>query len=664
MPLLAFNWWDCAFEVEKKVTAKDNETITKQYVSCKIPKVSADGQSTPCAFTSRDKNATNQKYHLQSEHGIKSADDPKIVTFLKEAEAKSRTKDIRDAFTHAPNTTKSLAACLARATACTGVCHGFWAQREVQELLEAIRKNPQLKVSTDRRTVCEEIIQQADSELEVALEQRRGTNATITIDSGTVVHRYFFVCLHCVGFQPILVHGVPDRDIGDDARLTAENITASLQELLTKLSTYRIQIVATCGDNAANMQAALRALSINGIIPVRCMAHSLNLMYKAAIEDAGGLLFEAWTAAMRVHSQNAQSPRLIETRWNYKFKWMEVVNRIVHEDCNGYDISFLSSSESAKIRDAVTAFDTVCKCIDKLQSDSATFVDVIAVLSDMNAAYATPGPRIAERARREIYAAMLQHGTKLASDTACCLAFFHPGLERSKYPSALHHRIRDFVRTTGSRILNVPEVDMVATFNAALCAAPIIDDDVCKAMTSGEVANFWSLDRDTLRLSAFLTKIANITPTEAAVEREFSKLKLIVDDFRTRLTPENAVATVTLRSLVNARRTEIAVDQREDPKFDARQAAQTVGLWQVVHLQQLPAPQTKATRALTSTCNVCEKHFSEHPDDLAIKCNVCGAYFSYICAKVALELVRDNPTGKCPNCRRMKLNRGELRCDL
>jgi hypothetical protein len=44
------------------------------------------------------------------------------------------------------------------------------------------------------------------------------------------------------------------------------------------------------------------------------MAHSLNLIYKACIDDAGGSLSEAWAAAMQVHEKNPQSPRLIETR--------------------------------------------------------------------------------------------------------------------------------------------------------------------------------------------------------------------------------------------------------------------------------------------------------------------------------------------------------------
>jgi hypothetical protein len=149
------------------------------------------------------------------------------------------------------------------------------------------------------------------------------------------------------------------------------------------------------------------------------------------------------------------------------------VNEIIYVDRKGFDISFVTASESGKIRDAAGVFEVICESIDKLQSDSATFVDVISVLSNLQVTDASPNPRINERMRREVYAALVQHGAKLASDVACCIAFFHPGLDRVKYSARTVDAVRGFVRTSGALVVRVTPVDMVASFTAAMAEAPI-----------------------------------------------------------------------------------------------------------------------------------------------------------------------------------------------
>jgi hypothetical protein len=125
--------------------------------------------------------------------------------------------------------------------------------------------------------------------------------------------------------------------------------------------------------------------------------------------------------------------------------------------------------------------------------------------------------------------------------------------------------------------------------------------------------------------------------------------------------PENASATVILRSCCRARREAITVtDVDQEQKFDARQAAYTVALWNVVNQREATAPQVKATRQMTATCNVCNKPFVEHADDVALKCYVCGAFFSYLCAGINREMVDfESPSGKCVECRRLKRHRVE-----
>jgi hypothetical protein len=99
-----------------------------------------------------------------------------------------------------------------------------------------------LPIEVHRSTITSNVKEESETELAHALQLRRGQQVTLAIDSGTVVHRYFYVCLACAGFVPVLVYAVPDNEMGEDARLTAENITASLKELIEKLRGFDVTV--------------------------------------------------------------------------------------------------------------------------------------------------------------------------------------------------------------------------------------------------------------------------------------------------------------------------------------------------------------------------------------------------------------------------------------
>jgi hypothetical protein len=648
MPKISDDWWNVAFETFEK------EKVWR----CKcLIEIEAGEERKACGYDAK-RNATNQKHHLSSAHGVNDKDHEVLKVLREKAAEVERKRDIRALIAATPVKLKSLAGFFARATACTGASNTFWSTPEVRELLEAIRAH-QLLIETHRDTITAAVKDEAERELQAALELRRGLMATIAIDSGTVVHRYFFVCLLCPSFPAILVAAVPDDEM-QDARLTAENLTAALREIIEKLKEYQITIVACCGDNAANMQAACRALSVDGVIGIRCMAHSLNLIYKRAIDETEESLFDAWRVALLVHSRNAKSPRLIETRWNYKYTWLQKVHDIIFTDRDGYDISFLTAADSAKVRDAVAVFDVICESITRLQADAATFLDVIVVLSNLHVAYAGSSATMNEKMRKEVYAAMVHHGTKLASDASMCLAFFHPGLDRSKYSPRVVEGVRNFVRLSGALLLRTTPSDMVASFTGAMTEAPVSDDNLARPMTISEIIAYWTLSPATLRLALMLQRLAALAPTEASVEREFSKLKIIVNDLRTSLLPENAVAPVILRSCCRSRREAQTIEDTVETKIDARQCHHTVALWTVANVREIPQPQAKATRQVTSTCNICGKPFNEHADDLNLKCYICGGHFSYLCAGINRQMIStDDPTGRCIECRRAKSHRTE-----
>jgi hypothetical protein len=200
---------------------------------------------------------------------------------------------------------------------------------------------------------------------------------------------------------------------------------------------------------------------------------------------------------------------------------------------------------------------------------------------------------------------------------------------------------------------------MIGPFFAAIQDAPeVLPIDADRPWTTAEVVGFWMECSSTLRIASVLSKISRLAPTEASVEREFSKLKLIVDDRRS----ENAVAPCILRSCMRAARVEKSLDPRELSTYTRQHAEHTVKMWTVVSVRRLPAEQPKRTRQHTSTCNICHKSFGDHADDIAMTCNTCGSFFSPTCARIHPDFVdRANPVGRCLDCRKAKRHTTEAR---
>jgi hypothetical protein len=209
-------------------------------------------------------------------------------------------------------------------------------------------------------------------------------------------------------FTLLPTRGVPDFESAD-GRLTAESLATILQEVTTSLKEFDIKIIGIVGDNASAVQAGIRDVAV---IQIRCLAHTLNPIYKRAIDQTDGELKTAWTSAMKVYAESVGAPRLIETRWNYKFQWMEtVVEQIFGEveiaDRRKYNVSILSQAECRKLKDAKEVFECLAKHIDLVQADSATFVTAIRAISELHNTYAISSQRLNGDMRQEIYQALV-----------------------------------------------------------------------------------------------------------------------------------------------------------------------------------------------------------------------------------------------------------------
>jgi hypothetical protein len=113
-------------------------SIEKEKVwRCKcLIEIEAGEERKPCYDAKR--NATNQKHHLSSAHGVNDKDHEVLKALREKAAEAERKRDILS-LAATPVKLKSLAGFFARATPCTGASNTFWSTPEVRELLEAIR---------------------------------------------------------------------------------------------------------------------------------------------------------------------------------------------------------------------------------------------------------------------------------------------------------------------------------------------------------------------------------------------------------------------------------------------------------------------------------------------------------------------------------------------
>jgi hypothetical protein len=237
------------------------------------------------------------------------------------------------------------------------------------------------------------------------------------------------------------------------------------------------------------------------------------------------------------------------------------------------------------------------------------------------------------------------------------MSFFHPAFDRGTVNVEVVDAVKSFVLNTGAVLCNCPPSDMMGPFFSAMQDAPFLARDRIDAKWSHQdVAAYWAENAATLRITNVLNKISTLAPTEAAVEREFSKLKLIVDDMRRCLLAENVVAACILRSCVRAIRVEERIDHEAGKStFTKDHASHVIKMWMVINMRQIPQDNRVQTRSATTTCCICKKPLSQHADDFAMKCFVCHASFSPRCAGMHDSLLdRNNPTGRCLECRARK----------
>jgi hypothetical protein len=437
------------------------------------------------------------------------------------------------------------------------------------------------------------IVSEAAARLKVAAQFFANKQVTLAIDSGTVWKRYLTVVVLSPGMKPLVASMIVDERLGvgtrDAGHLTAKNIAHHLRELMQGLL-FSADVVAIVADNAANMQAAIHIaierqdaeqnlaglmqnLEVEGgdlvpgeardilldaefgdgapavladdspndgrIMPQRCFCHAVQLVVADLLKGPFKALYDEYEE-VKHHSKVKD----VETRWNSVYA---TVNDLVG-DPEGTLKGRLPKLNDPPLVQRLTLLKKYLKpfydATMDTQGDKNTVWDALVAMdkmlrafednSDMSEAY-----RAAIRARAGV----------LISPPMFLLAWFAPNLPRAlltdeeKQVAAAHHAVA------------IGREDMAYATLFATARRPVNEQPISLRQL---LEHFALRDRATFsdhlavrRADAqerLVRRLVRIAPTEAAVERVFSALKLNVGRLRTRCKPDAAVAQVLFKT--------------------------------------------------------------------------------------------------------------------
>ena len=364
-----------------------------------------------------------------------------------------------------------------------------------------------------------------------ALDKFARKQVTIAVDGGTVWGHYLCVVLLCAG--QALTIGLPRCTGSMTAQWIREKVIGIIDH---RCKPRKIKPMCIVGDNAANMQAAIRATELP-MISTKCFIHSAQLVVNDFFANGTVKhgretkpLSEVWAQILGIFTENGL-PSIPATRWNCKLLNMKKVR-----DDNSIQVQDIELMNTInRLIDALDPYHTVTML---LQSNAATLLEAatcawkLLLCTELDSR--TGGPHGSWSQLRSIGCRPEGPGLppsridKLLSPGVIVVCYFHPGVSRHQFRD-----LRDFV---GAKLLKVAAnfttrpSDLSQLFTQVHTSKPEPDSSPC---TIAQYTKFWN-DQDYDLLVQVILAIANINPTESDCERVFSKLKWTFTRLRTR----------------------------------------------------------------------------------------------------------------------------------
>jgi hypothetical protein len=226
-----------------------------------------------CLICGHAPGRTNKRPHLLAKHSEVNSDKHPLV--IEKLQAKNT--GILQAMSKAPKATP-INTRVIEFFAAHGLPHQLVESPYFRAMCVALSRSTD-DVIKSRRTFASKMDDHSRETLHRMLTERANSAGYLRIDSGTVVHRYLCLVLHCATARPIVVSMIHDGAF-EDGSLCTPNIVKGINSAVDLCAQFKIAVGAVVSDNCANVQEESAEC---GRIPIRCQAHSIQLVVKDAL---------------------------------------------------------------------------------------------------------------------------------------------------------------------------------------------------------------------------------------------------------------------------------------------------------------------------------------------------------------------------------------------
>ena len=231
-------------------------------------------------------------------------------------------------------------------------------------------------------------------------------------------------------------------------------------------------------------------------------------------------------------------------------------------------------------------------------------------------------------------AALLAHNVRI-------IAFFFPSAKRAALPREVFDSLRaEFCSLSKmSDVSFGPEtlVDSVASEWLRFSVAP--PPPVEQEIGQDEFRRWWE-GVPYQRLRFVVLQLVGSTPTEASVERIFSKLKIAFNRLRSNLQDDGLQAQLVINSAIGV----LFPPEKPGaptPEWLPQKISPETVAWVLATIPRQAKQRVQArkrTRQTTSTCGVCNERFEDHAEEASVECDQCHRWFALACVGIAQHL--------------------------
>lgn len=595
---------------------------------------SADGVTCNidnCKTTYKDRNSYNMRKHLSTAHKIADESDDRVKERLKSGQPTLDRFVVRQmTLSDEERQVAFFAEALLPFLAVEGAHYRAHARPPIRS----------------RKTLSEKTVQFAERLLDAALEQLRGATVTLAIDSGTVWNRYLLVMLCANGVSPLPLSCVADDEIG--GRLTTEAMQTHMLGLMARLKRFDIGVVGYTSDNAPNMVA----VRLPGVWRVRCAAHSIQLVVRDVTSTCPAAVAVLQECESLRKGLGVAAP--CETRWNSQLR----MARAIHAK---------QERQPGELWEFIRFFSQFERATRVVEGDTANLLSLFKAVAIVDAACEMDS--VFAACAKAAWAA--RRSRLFESPLLTVVAFLAPNVRirsRLAYQRALSALQEPAAKSIVARSACGPcteEHSLTSEINKFTLSPPTaLQGDVTTASYKG-----WWVERAARfpRLAALVGAVLDISPSEASVERGFSKLKLCVPSIRFRLTPEIAAAQVAVKTLLARQALDEVpkmVESAAPPATPASAAAAADDVLEVLVDVSVPAETFHTYLSLFvervpkrpredsgARCGIClDKH--RDPDEPAVQCSVCNRWCWFSCLGVSFDFQENIEAMKVYECSR------------